>query len=91
MATAVLFDGRRQRAMALCNLHYARVAGHPPPLLRALAALDAHVDAAHPAGPELWVAALAAPLLANAMPPRRGRPRTQTAELPDAGTPAPFS
>jgi hypothetical protein len=63
-----------------------RVAGRAAPLLRALEGLDAHVDAAHPAAPELWLAALAAPLLADAeLPRKRGRPSQQDTELPDPG------
>lgn len=49
----------------------------PPPLLRALAGLDAHVSTAQPAEPALWAAALAAPLLADATPRKRGRPQKQ--------------
>ena len=65
---------------------YPRVAGRSAPLLRALEGLDAHVDAAHPAASELWLAALAAPLLADAEAPRkRGRPSQQEAELADPG------
>lgn len=51
----------------------------PPPLLRALAGLDAHVTTAQPAEPVVWAAALAAPLLADTEPRKRGRPQKQAA------------
>ncbi len=59
----------------------------PPPLLRALAALDARINPAAPADPALWMAALAAPLMADGEPRKRGRPRKDAADRPaaDAG------
>ena len=81
-----MLQASAQLEVSFCSSLRPRVAGRPAPLLRALQGLDAHVDAAHPAAPELWLAALAAPLLADGEPQRkRGRPSQQDSELTDPG------